>query len=202
MYDMFHQRSKGVKPKNRGSRKKITEKIQRKITNYARRHRRSGHRSIASGAKIDVSPTSTQQVLHDNGFISIKLRRRPLLIHSHIQARIDFMTEYLVDISIVNTSIAFSDEKKFRYDSLDGWSVYQAHILDNPGAVHFSKDCGKYKEVIVHIVISSAGVLSVARVVRIMNAELWRDLLADEVQPEIHAAHSIESVSLWRIMHK
>lgn len=45
------------------------------------------------------------------------------------------------------------------------------------------------------MVISGAGVLSVARFVGKMNAELWGDLLADEVQPEIYAAHGIEFVN-------
>ncbi|KAA6359517.1 MAG: hypothetical protein EZS28_044956 [Streblomastix strix] len=95
--------------------------------------------------------------------LSVKDQQLPLLLtQSH--------TQIFDDETILGIAIVFIDEKKFIYDGPDGRMYYWWHVSDNPGTVHMSKDFGKFKGVMVHMAISTAGILSLTRVRSKMTA--------------------------------
>ncbi|KAA6360244.1 MAG: hypothetical protein EZS28_044229 [Streblomastix strix] len=87
------------------------------------------------------------------------------------------------------TEIIFSDEKKFRYDKPDGWAYYWYSLDEKDDDSLYNKDQGKFKGVMVHATISSAGILSLDRLQGSITADVWLELLPSKILPSIHNAH-------------
>ncbi|KAA6369626.1 MAG: putative Transposable element Tc3 transposase [Streblomastix strix] len=128
-------------------------------------------------------------VLHTSGFKSKLLKRRPLLTDRHIAARLKFSSQFLSDEIMLGIAIVFTDEKKFKYDGPNGWMFYWWHASDNPRTVHMSKDFGKFKGVMVHMAVNTAGILSLTRVRGKMNSYDWVEVVINEVIPSANIAH-------------
>ncbi|KAA6397418.1 MAG: putative Transposable element Tc3 transposase [Streblomastix strix] len=189
VWNIITKHDKKKMNKKRGRPEKTSERDKRRIARYTKKNRRISHRRIADALDIDISPTTTLRVLHQKGFKSIRLRRRPFLTVQHINARIRFASDYLCNELLSLIPIVFTDEKKFRYDGPDGWASYWFHVTDKPGIAQMSKDYGKYKGVMVHMALSNYGILNVSRVSGKMNADQWADIVSDHVIPECNVAH-------------
>ncbi|KAA6400916.1 MAG: putative Transposable element Tc3 transposase [Streblomastix strix] len=95
----------------------------------------------------------------------------------------------LSDKTVLGIANVLTDEKKFRYDGSDGWMYYWWHVSDNPGTVHMSKDYGTFKGIMLHMAISTAGILSLTRVRGKMNSCDRVEVVSNEVIPSAHIAH-------------
>ncbi|KAA6360802.1 MAG: hypothetical protein EZS28_043671 [Streblomastix strix] len=83
----------------------------------------------------------------------------------------------------------FRRQEKFRFDGPDGRAYYW-YVLDEKDYDSIcSKDCGKYKGVMMHAIISSAGILSLDRMQGSIIADIWKELLLSKVLPSIHSVH-------------
>ncbi|KAA6355578.1 MAG: putative Transposable element Tc3 transposase, partial [Streblomastix strix] len=175
--------------KKRDPKPKVTVRGQRRISRYVEKHRKVSHRTLTKVLSLNCSPSTTLRTLHIMKMKKKRPRRRPKLMERYIAKRIQFAEEFLLNDQSKKTEIIFSDEKKFRFDGPDGWAYYWNSLDEKDEDSTYSKDYRKYKGVMVHATISSAGIFSLDRLQGCITEDVWRELLLSKVLPSIHAAH-------------
>ncbi|KAA6392789.1 MAG: putative Transposable element Tc3 transposase [Streblomastix strix] len=175
--------------KKRGPKLKLKQRDQRKIRRYVKQNRKTSSRKIPPALDLQCSPSTVLSCMHRMGMHKKRLRRRPLLTSRHVLARLKFAEEFLTQNQDQILELIFSDEKKFRFDGPDGWAYYWFCLGEKEDEAIYSKDYGKFKGVMCHLAISSAGILSMDRMLGKVNAESWCELLQSNILPEIHRNH-------------
>ncbi|KAA6363933.1 MAG: putative Transposable element Tc3 transposase [Streblomastix strix] len=175
--------------KKKGPKLKLKQCDQRKIRRYVKQNRKTSSRKISSALDLQCSPSTVLRCMHRMGKHKKKLRRRPLLTSRHVLVHLKFAEEFLTQNQEQNLDLIFNDKKKFRFDGPDGWAYYWFCLGEKEDEAIFSKDYGKFKGVMCHLVVSSAGILLIDRVLGKVNAESWCELLQSNILPEIHSKY-------------
>ncbi|KAA6402662.1 MAG: hypothetical protein EZS28_001808 [Streblomastix strix] len=110
-----------------------------------------------------------------------KLKKRPFL-------------SQLTEENPQKVPFVFTDEKKFRYNWPDGYNFYWQLAEDKKNNEMFSKDYNMYNDIMVHLAISDAGILSCDRITGKLNSDKWETLECDNVLPSIYVQHNTDFI--------